>query len=355
LVDTTDASTTGDSDSDITTFSPSCAPWVLDNPVVVSISDDEHGVVVVGSAGTWGDDSTSVSLEDSLISLDGDGNGSLVDSSLKLVRVILGNVVHVLSADSSETSVVSAALSAALISVGVVFLERVTVGVGPGLFHPSTVATTVGEVAVNKLLLWERKELAGSDFVMSFESTCWWEGPAWSALALVLHTSDSTSASPVLGVTDIGGIENGVGLVLSFNGSLISEHALEFLGGQVGKVVDTNGGGLGTIIACFKSSHSSFGGFEGLESEVVLLFSAEVLAIGGNEVGEFLLSGINGGEEGGGSWWLSSIAKGEGSSAGSSSDNGSFNSVFLLHSVKIYNNIIYNNEVDPYIYTKNMR
>jgi len=52
--------------------------------VLNTISDSGDGVVKVGSALGGVEDTTSVSLEGVGVSLDGDGNNTLLDGSLKL-------------------------------------------------------------------------------------------------------------------------------------------------------------------------------------------------------------------------------------------------------------------------------
>ena len=84
-VDTADV---GSTDLDVTASTPGWAPRVLDEEVVVtifgSVSDSEDTVVELGSALGRGDDTGLVGLEDSLVSLNGNGNWSLGESSLKV-------------------------------------------------------------------------------------------------------------------------------------------------------------------------------------------------------------------------------------------------------------------------------
>jgi len=118
-----------------------------------------------------------------------------------------------------------------------------------GLVLPSTVASVAGGIASDELLLRERLEGAVSDLVGTFHGTSGREGPARSALSLILDWGDGTSGNPVDGVLS--------NLVLSLKvvelghvgvGS-VGEDALVFLVGPVTHVVVGHGvGGLGVLL-----------------------------------------------------------------------------------------------------------
>jgi hypothetical protein len=85
-LNSTDSSSWSNSDLDEAIVSPSWSPGVLDEVVVLtvfsSISNSEDSVVKVGSAGSRGENTSSVKLEHRLISLDRDCNWDLCDGSL---------------------------------------------------------------------------------------------------------------------------------------------------------------------------------------------------------------------------------------------------------------------------------
>ena len=87
-LDTADTVAILDSESDVSLVAPGWAPGVLDEIVLSAIqntvADSEDTVVELGSA-SLGEDTRSVLLEDPLVSLDGDGDWSLVEGSLELV------------------------------------------------------------------------------------------------------------------------------------------------------------------------------------------------------------------------------------------------------------------------------
>jgi len=59
-VNTADTSATDISDSYIAAFSPCCRPGVLDNPVSVSVANNENGMVKVSSTVITVDDTSGV-------------------------------------------------------------------------------------------------------------------------------------------------------------------------------------------------------------------------------------------------------------------------------------------------------
>lgn len=63
--------------------------------------------------------------------------------------------------------------------------------------HQSSVASTVSVVARNQVLLREGLKIVVLDLIRTLESTSGRKGPARTAVALVLHTSDGTLGGPV--------------------------------------------------------------------------------------------------------------------------------------------------------------
>jgi len=84
-------------DTDVTLVTPGWAPRVLDLPVVLArvgtVTDHEDTVVEVRATGTR-EDTILVELESRLVSLDGDGDRSLGDSSLHLWNGVRGDVME---------------------------------------------------------------------------------------------------------------------------------------------------------------------------------------------------------------------------------------------------------------------
>jgi len=276
LLDSADSSSGDGSDLDVSLVSPSSSPGVSDDVVVLSVlgsvSDSGDGVVEGGSALGRVEDSSSVHLEDSGVGLNGHGHGSGSDGSLELVDGLGLNLGVGLDVNLSLGGGGLAALGSG--SVGVVRLELLSVllGVGEGVGLPSTVASVGSGVAVDELLLGEGEELSGLDEVVSLDGGGGREGPAGSALSLVLHGVDGSLGSPVDGVGEVLGVEDGGLGELKGGGGLVSEESLVLEVGHGGELVVSDGEGV-------------LGGVDLLDLLVLLgeLLESEVVLLGGSE------------------------------------------------------------------------
>jgi hypothetical protein len=166
---------------DETLVTPRCTPGVLDNPVVISVTNNENTVVKLST--TWaGEDTTGVGLEAHLVSLNGNGNWTLGNSSSELILVVLWNIL-VGSDGNSVLGLLSLVALTVLSSVWVVSLS-VETAVGDdvleSLVHETTVAALVAEGAraVNELLLREGDEVTSGNSVSTLNGASGGEGPA---------------------------------------------------------------------------------------------------------------------------------------------------------------------------------
>ena len=254
-LDTADTGTVLDSDLDVSVVTPGCTPGVLDkvvgSSVLDSVSDGEDTVVEGGSAGSASEDTGGVHLEGGLVGLDGDGDWLLGEGGLELVWGVLGDVSVGADGDLTLGKKVGLAGSSGAITGGVWvdgFLDHgVALGVLEGLVHKTTVATKVLQdavVALNELLLREGKEFSRGDEVSTLEGTGGGEGPAGSALSLVLHWSDGTGGDPVDGVGGWGVVLNGAAL----SGEVLeASEAVELAGVPGGELVVGEGVGVGWV------------------------------------------------------------------------------------------------------------
>lgn len=183
-------------------LTPWGTPWVLKGPVVSqfgisAVTYNQNTVVEVSTAWGWVDNTTSVELEDHLVSFDGNGDWSLLDCSFHLWWAVGSNISVSLVLDSDGEFLARATLSSVWVSSfgG----DTVVSNVLEGVVHKTTIATqvTVWLGAVNQLLFRERYELASGDGIHTFEWASGWEGPAWSAWSLVLDWGNSVLISPV--------------------------------------------------------------------------------------------------------------------------------------------------------------
>jgi len=157
-------------------------------------------------------DSRRVELEAGLRGVDGNRGGSEVDGGLELTLVAGRNVGESGQSRSRVGSGVGASSVLSGVRVGRLGVDT-SVGddVLHGLSHESTVAALVALAprAVHEVLLRERDELLGAEEVATLGGTSGGEGPARSALLLVLDGSDGTLLRPVPGGGGSSGSERG--------------------------------------------------------------------------------------------------------------------------------------------------
>lgn len=233
------------------------------------------------------EDSSLVALEDRSVGLDGDGDWSLLDGGLEGSNGFGSNGVVGGGRDVSGDGLAGSVFGGVWpLSLGG---EWVGLGVGKSIGLPSTTATRAGGGAGNNLLLREAQELSLGNLVVSLDGGDSREGPAGSALTLVLDGVDGSLGSPVDGSGD-GGVEvsdDGVSWELLW--SLVSEHSLELSIGPGGELVVSDGEGVGWVGVDSGVLHV----LEGVDakSELVLLFGSEGESVLSHVSDEGLLDG----------------------------------------------------------------
>lgn len=136
-----------------------------------TIADSSDGVIEISSTGDIIENTTTVHLEDSLVSFYGDGNWSFSNGSLKLGNGVWSNVVDV--SNKNLTIGLSGLAGAIFTLVWVVRLELLwlTFEVFHTVVLPTSIATIGSTIAINKLLLGEAEELIGGNEVSTFNGS----------------------------------------------------------------------------------------------------------------------------------------------------------------------------------------
>jgi len=167
---------------DVTISTPGSTPRVLDDESFIEaellVTDSQDSVVKISTA-VLGDDTGLVELEDTLVSLKGNGDGGVDEGSLQLIGGVLSDEL-VVGGNIDSLSLLVLAL-AILSSVGIVRFDFETVlgSIFNSEIRPATVATFVfSGVTINDLLFREGEELAVVDEVETFNNTGSGESPA---------------------------------------------------------------------------------------------------------------------------------------------------------------------------------
>ena len=168
-------------DTDVTLISPAGRPGVSDNEVVDStggsVTNSGDGVIELGSTSGGVKDTRSISLEDRLVGLNGDGGWSLSNGGSKIGSGVLRNLM-----DFRDVHLWCSTLLAGTVlgGVSVITFENLTVlgNVVHAISLPSSIASSTLGIAIDELLFGEGDQSSGLDLVVSFDGTGGGEGPA---------------------------------------------------------------------------------------------------------------------------------------------------------------------------------
>jgi len=154
-------------------------------------------VVEVGAAAA-GQHTAAVQLEAHLIGLNGNADRASVGNSIEEGR-FAGDVLETGHATFRNSRGVAGLASAITASVSVRLLGSNTGALIEleGIVHETAVAARVLLGAIHQLLLTEGLQAASCNFPLSFQATSGGEGPAGSALALVLDRGHCALGAPV--------------------------------------------------------------------------------------------------------------------------------------------------------------
>jgi hypothetical protein len=217
----------------------------------VSPSSSQNSVVQLRSGAIWlVVDSAAVELERRVRSIDGNAGWSSVNLHLEVILVSLVNIDVSSESGTAIRSFVNA--GSVLCSVWVAGLSVDSLGIDDvlhSLSHESSIASLVSLIvrAINEVLLGQADELLRGEEVASLSGSSGGEGPARTALLLVLNMGDGSQCVPVpLGGKSFqgSGVDNGH----SFGSEFGSKHFGIFDTREVRKLVESNLEGLVGVV-----------------------------------------------------------------------------------------------------------
>lgn len=296
-LDATHAVSLGDGDTDVTRFTPVGSPRVLDLVVrsavgVNTVAHCKDSVVEIGTAVSC-NDTTCVSLENFLVGLDSNRDGSLSDGGLEGVRVLRSHINEALGGNLALAGVVAAALRGGPALVGVVSFSLESVGLGPGegaVHHASHAAQVAVVGAVDQVLLGQGQELASCDKVSTLHRASGRERPARTAGALVLNFGHGTLGNPV-NLGHLRGGESSVLLTLIQRFKSEEAHScVEFIVGPVGELVVAH---LGSGAVSVVLQDLGSGLLEEVFADLELLLGSVALVVLGDVLDKVVVGGLH--------------------------------------------------------------
>lgn len=226
-------------DADVTGFAPSGTPRVADNPVSGSVTDSLDAVIDVVVAHRQ--DTTSVGLEVSGGEADRRRTTVQSDSEVAFTSGD-GGVATDSGNEGRRVGLASASLTSCARHVWVSRFSLDTTGLDnivEGMLGPTTLATIRSGVARGDLLRSEGlKGISTNELAIRFNGSGGAEGPAGTALSLILDRGDNTVVAPVNVVGDRT-IEGRVNGFLTRARAVVQVLSLKFSRGQVRKLSDT--------------------------------------------------------------------------------------------------------------------
>jgi hypothetical protein len=200
VLDVADTTAWGDTDLNVTLVTPWGAPGVLDKvefiAILSAIAYSEDSVVNIGTA-TRHKNTSTVVLEGTAVSSNRNSDGLLSNSSLELRRTVVRDIFEAWYTNLTLGWVVFASLISTSVFVVRFKLNLGFLSVLESVILETTVAATVILVAVNELLLRERKKFTRGDLMSSFHGTRGGERPAGTTASLIFDGCYGTLWLPV--------------------------------------------------------------------------------------------------------------------------------------------------------------
>jgi len=188
----------------VTVQSPSGTPGIFHFPVrgvaQSTVSNGQDTVVEGGTASGVVKDTGFVKLKRTFVGFNGDGDGADGNGGGQRIFVHFGDIGVSGDGDGGFAACCAGTGHTLVRVVGFGTDTTVTLDVGKGIVHETTVATLVAfGVAGDKHLFGQGHEFAGGNGVSTFGGTGGGKGPAGTALALVFNGCDGVLFGPING------------------------------------------------------------------------------------------------------------------------------------------------------------
>jgi len=236
--------------SDVTRFSPGGSPGVSDDSVsdtmFGTVTDGGDGVIEVLTSSTVVEDTSGVTLEVVVGSIDGNASWSSGDGGFQGGDVRVSDRSVGCSSDNSLGFLRFAMSGFSNVWVRRLELHWVGHSILESLGFKTTIATTAAGIAINELRLGEFEKFSRFDEMSTLHGSGGGESPARSTLSLVLNWVNSSLLSPV----DCDGLNRLIEFLgLEFSGVWkSSHHSLGLILGHGGEHVVSNNEGVFWIL-----------------------------------------------------------------------------------------------------------
>ena len=270
--------------TDVAVLTPVGAPRVshndVDRTVFNAIANGSDSMVDSSTAVVGIKNASSVVVEHVLVGLDTNGDGLDGESLKETTTNASGNTVIISNLGHLLTAVVVALAVHGSVGIGLLGAEgAVEHAVGISGRSVASRATKTRINTINELLLRKVNEIAGLDGVGALDRANDGEGPAGTAITLILDGIDSSLLSPINGFRNVSNLCGRViGDVLA--SQLVVDEATAQSGGlelfrcHIGKASETEGVGVALGVLLLNVVHVLR---EDLETILVLLLAVDLL------------------------------------------------------------------------------
>ena len=204
LLNSTDSNSSFNScNLDISLITPRSSPWISNNVILLSwgwissITNSSDSMVKLCSASSRVQDTWGILLENSGVSFNSYRDWLFCNCSHQLGSRFRWNSCVSKSFNLSTVLAWFARLSLGSVCVILFKILSVESSISESTWLPSSVTSSTGCNAINKLLFSKRKECSSFNEVFTFNGSCGWKSPTWSTLTLIFNCVNSSFSSPV--------------------------------------------------------------------------------------------------------------------------------------------------------------